>query len=570
MSLSGVFPFWKSFGFSFVFCCNFLMAYDFQKIQPEIEKIANKNDIQEFRSYMKLAMSKLTHELPLDAASEPCVKKFYQKISNGCTLPETGWAVYPSFIKAASALRKIGTGIDDPSFQVEKRKVGNLSEETNHHLYMSLGKAKTTPLLQSDIRPEYRSILGLAVEEEERWNRSCQFLLLENEQLKHLQTTLDELKEDVSKCIGSPWRVVNVRSWNSRSQELQAERIGSGIPDSVYTLFLYPTKRAFKGSWVLFKNREVNDSSFLPLQHDEENPLIVEITLIPALEYDTRPVEAGLLAIYPILPWTNLDKPKTVYPKGIGLNIGAGRSWQYQDWISLERSGDGNGCSFVLSPNCRFPLENESIWVAYSCHVLEHLDDATVFRVLLETRRVLIEEGCFIIKIPNFDEVLDAWRTRDHNFFANPYWGFPTNLWSNLGVADSLDARAAFIFSSFGSPELNGLFSGQEYLDHPRAYYGPPLVSDSYLQDLIRTGTPHEIAFELRKCILRDQKGTPDLSHQNAWSPEELKSLLTLFGFEVVTFDREKIVNIWPHLSWMRDAWHTSTFCMAKKKTAHL
>lgn len=217
----------------------------------------------------------------------------------------------------------------DPEFAKLGLKRGALSDGAVSKFVDSLQTAATVPIAEGDFAPGYvynSSILGSYAQD---INAGHSFLSLDPEHLRHLGPMLEELERPVAACIGSPWRVVNVRCWKTRPS---AKQIGAnswhtdGFPPSVLKIMVYPfgasvetgTTEMFlgdgsllslegpPGTWVLFKNSQLSHRGIAPNNGDR---LVVEITLMPSLRSDMRPVFAGSNAQYPRSPWSRSAGP---------------------------------------------------------------------------------------------------------------------------------------------------------------------------------------------------------------------------------------------------------------------
>lgn len=164
------------------------------------------------------------------------------------------------------------------------------------------------------------------------------------------------------------------------------------------------------------------------------------------------------------------------------LNLGGGR-YEHPGWLNLDIS-----TGFAFTPECVFPVDSAE--VVYSSHCLEHLDDATVDRALSETARVL--KGPLVLKLPDFDKVLQKRLERDRAFFDQ--WGIHKR-WKT----EDIDERAAIIFC------------------------GHPIKGDF-------SGTPHEVA---KRLVAQAPKERDPMLHRNAWGRDELTELLARHGFRV-------------------------------------
>jgi SAM-dependent methyltransferase len=249
------------------------------------------------------------------------------------------------------------------------------------------------------------------------------------------------------------------------------------------------------------------------------------------------------------------------------LAIGGGPKFQADGWYNLEEViGEQNTESFTLSPDCVFPFTGGDIQRIYSSHCLEHLNIPTVVRVLSECFRVLVNDGELIIKLPDFEMVLQRWKDCDEEFFNVKRWGFDAVIptWKSRGVVDCLDYRAAMVFCGFWNAEYGDHFSGK-VKDDSDAYHGPPVVSRDRLAKLRDRCTPSEISRKLREMVLENE-GLVKFNHQSAWSRFEFCNVLEVVGFAVAEGDSEVIINKYadiPQIAAMDDF---SMYFVAKKQ----
>jgi SAM-dependent methyltransferase len=221
------------------------------------------------------------------------------------------------------------------------------------------------------------------------------------------------------------------------------------------------------------------------------------------------------------------------------LNIGGGRKFNHRGWINLEGvPNPNNPFPFALTPDCIFPAASGSIGIVYSSHCLEHLDDATVARALAEARRVIADDGRLVIKLPDFDAVLAAWKGRDRAVFFDRKWGLQdiVHSWPARGVADDLDARAAYTFCGFWNAAWGEHFTDAPQARNVSAYNGPPVQIAQIAPELTRLSSPHEVARRLREAVLQSERDF-HFNHQNGWSRMEFCRLLEASGFSVVSMD---------------------------------
>lgn len=249
------------------------------------------------------------------------------------------------------------------------------------------------------------------------------------------------------------------------------------------------------------------------------------------------------------------------------LNIGGGPYFCAIGWLNLEEVKSRINISpFKLTPNCIFPLDNGVIKNVYASHCLEHLDSNTAKRVLEESLRVLENKGKLVIKIPDFDLILNAWRNNDALLFKDELWDYGSVVptWKNRNIIDCLDYRAAMLFCGFWNKAYGDHF-GRKIAKNRDAYHGPPTVEVPFLRKLISDHTPWQISSELSRIVV-DNEQDYHFNHRNAWSRSELGDLLKAAGFQVVTFDKEKILNECRHFPGIEDMKEQSLYCWSIKR----
>lgn len=251
------------------------------------------------------------------------------------------------------------------------------------------------------------------------------------------------------------------------------------------------------------------------------------------------------------------------------LAIGGGSDFHAEGWYNLEEIiGPNNPRSFVLAPDCVFPFAAGSLQRVYSSHCLEHLNIPTVVRVLSESLRVLRVNGDLIIKLPDFELVLQRWQEQDETFFHASRWGFASIIptWKNRGMDDCLDYRAAMIFCGFWNREYGEHFARKISTSHG-AYHGPPAISRTILTELRDQHSPGEISRLLRDTVLAG--GEPvKFNHQTAWSRQEFRNLLQIVGFSIISEDKRSIINRYADIPQIAEMVDISMFFLMKKTTS--
>ena len=223
----------------------------------------------------------------------------------------------------------------------------------------------------------------------------------------------------------------------------------------------------------------------------------------------------------------------------MNVNIGGGQ-FNHPGWINFDQRA-----GFRFDASTVFPVERAEI--VYSSHCLEHLDDETVDRVLSEARRL---GKRLVLKLPDFDQVLERWEIGDRKYFDR--WGLDdvTPTWRGT-VQDTINSRAAMIFCGWWN-DAYGDEWGTRTPNAKGAYHGPVVMPDSSYKVVLSSGTPHSIAHSFVARAF--ESGARYFNHRNAWSIAELVALLHQHRFAVESADKDVIcaLNI-PGIEDMRD-----------------
>lgn len=248
------------------------------------------------------------------------------------------------------------------------------------------------------------------------------------------------------------------------------------------------------------------------------------------------------------------------------LNIGGGPNFRAIGWLNFEEQKSSVNVNPVkLNAHTRFPLKDASMRLIYTSHCFEHLDNETVGNVLKESLRVLRDDGDIVVKIPDFDLILNAWKTSNASLFAYELWDYDSIVytWKNRNIEDCLDYRAAALFCGFWNDAYGNHF-GKKIFKNKNAYHGPAVVDIKTLRALIDQRTPWQISNELSRIVESREKGY-HFNHRNAWSRDEFGRLVASAGFKMVTFDREIILRKFKMIPGIKAMQEKSMYCWIKK-----
>ena len=237
------------------------------------------------------------------------------------------------------------------------------------------------------------------------------------------------------------------------------------------------------------------------------------------------------------------------------ISIGGGANYHHAGWKNFDAApGPLNPWPVAFTPKTTFPVPNAWARTVYSSHCLEHLDDATVSRVLTEARRMLRPDGALVLKLPDFEQVLERWRAGDEAYFDQ--WGMQDVIptWKNMGVEATIDAKAAMIFCGWWNDAYGDEF-GKRTPDALGAYHGPLMssMSDNF--------TPHVLARLMRQSA--NLFSPVHFNHQNAWSRAELAALIEAHGFNVISMDEIEICEKYADIPGLHEQCNISMYAVA-------
>lgn len=292
----------------------------------------------------------------------------------------------------------------------------------------------------------------------------------------------------------------------------------------------------------------------------DDHPIFRDISLLSFL--DER-YSHELLSLYTESEKVEKDK-KSVYEyldfkfnAKRFMNIGGGQ-FVFPEWLNVDINANENySIKNNLTGEEQLPIRDLEIELVYSSHCLEHLNDQQVSFVLSEAHRVLHPSGALIIKIPDFDWLLDSYRSSTLSSFSDELWNFPcaTETWSRKGIPDSIENRCAYLFCGYWNEEFGNLF-GSYNTSNENAYNGPPKIEESHLKRMLNSLSPKEFV----NFLLENSPDNVTFNHQNAWGYTEFCRLLNRFGFKLVSSDKEKISTRFSNIPGVMEMYDISSY----------
>ncbi|WP_437725554.1 hypothetical protein [Sorangium sp. So ce861] len=236
------------------------------------------------------------------------------------------WDVYTRALREGAP----AGGAPSPTFAREGYHLGRLPAAEVEAMKAALARAPIVRVTASDYAPGYMYNAHLSAEGEAAVNRDNEYLGLGPEALACARPLLAALGESARACLGTPVRVVNLRSWRTFAHAARAEANGwhrdGPYPPMVLKAMIYLSEVGPEtgstevvredgarflasgppGTFLVFKNFELIHRGVPPSRGER---LVLEVTLAPHATDDLRPVCAGQNADFPLSPWTVLEQP---------------------------------------------------------------------------------------------------------------------------------------------------------------------------------------------------------------------------------------------------------------------
>jgi hypothetical protein len=422
-----------------------------------------------------------------------------------------------------------------------------------------------------------------------------------------LSTIIFKLAPFIEASIGCKFSISNVRAWNTKKtdniQHGPTELHVDGLSEFVRKLMIYPEppnpdngtlEIIGRNGKAFVLNSAANPMAILAdvgtLKHRGINPSVsqmrpmIEITLVPSLDLNISTHFQGQNArvaflqdndfrdvknhIYSLQHKLQSDlKPRNEIVNEVNVNIGGGRGFSYPGWLNFDAASPKIPSKMIFASNTKFPYPSNFARCVYSSHCLEHLSDEVVSYLLLEVGRILSPDGCFVLKLPNFERVLFERKQNITDGILNPdLWGLTPlfDMWQRNNIAISTDSIAAMIFCGFWNTEYGEEFFARSVPLSQAAYHGPPRITSDRTKRIFESSkSPHFIASLLRSEVDQVEK-SPKFNHQNAWSFDEFVGLADVHGLELVEHD--DIFNKHSDIPTLHDMKNISQYFVFRKR----
>jgi hypothetical protein len=295
------------------------MSQDMEFHLKEAERFVGSSKLYHAAFHLGLARELAGEELPemniiLPASSRPRTGSFATR--------QYYWRMYDAYVRKATSQNRYGA--DNVEFRQRGYALGNLSPELALRLQEAVMSAPIARYSSAEELPGFISSQHDS-ESDAAVNSHSQFRLLDSAGENLLGEALAQMRDDVASCLGSPWRVVAVKSWTTPPGRPPIDMYGwhgDAWVGELYKIMIYLTpmtrrtggleifvasKEIFlestdPGKWVLFRN---SDLLHRGVPGTDSVRAVIEISLARALTYDLRLRIPGLNVHWPELPWVD-------------------------------------------------------------------------------------------------------------------------------------------------------------------------------------------------------------------------------------------------------------------------
>ena len=201
-----------------------------------------------------------------------------------------------------------------------------------------------------------------------------------------------------------------------------------------------------------------------------------------------------------------LCKNKVVLDAACGMGYGSNHLADFADRVFgidiaadvIENNTENyrkNNLMFQVASIEKLPFEDQFFDTVISLETIEHVDMHAQRNFLEEVKRVLKEDGCFVVSTPDKKFYTDAhpnWKNQFHihEFYYDEFYTFLSHYFKNVNILKQNIYPASIIWNpkSIQPLQINGLIEGNDkqihYCDPQRFDYLIAVCSDAELPDV--------------------------------------------------------------------------------------
>ncbi len=367
----------------------------------------------------------------------------------------------------------------------------------------------------------------------------------------------ENIRNTFGEYIKSPFSIVNTRAWYSKPASIEfgpSATHTDGFEPGHLKVMIYPEGLSNENGYLEIQGEKINnmpagtcvafrnsDVQHKAIPGNTKDRLSVEITLqrtfIPFDQFTPSHFNGRHYANPLHAYYYGESKSSYLPPSQTRLiNIGSGvRDWK--NWLLLDELSHPAIYPYRSSEISTLPALPGTADLIYSSHHIEHINDQALNRLLIESHRVLSNEGYLLLKYPDYDWFSNEYMTGNTEFMKNK--GVESVLWSwkAKGVADSIENRLAMMICGYWNLDYGDHFSGQVSAND-NAYHGPAILEATHLNSLLKTKPISEVCHIMRNVALADPEFKA-FNHQSAWSNAELVFRAEALGFRHFSSSKE-------------------------------
>ena len=467
--------------------------------------------------------------------------------------------------------------------KLEDISISIISKDLNNYILNSYNKKQTSFVKSSEIKIKNLLISELT---SEQFAKIDEITKLYETSYDFCRIINDNLADIIRKYCRSPYTIVNTRMWiTSPGTEPYGPNAmhTDGFYPSHFKVMIYPfglnSESGYldlgstaindepPGTVVLFRNSDILHAGVAGTKKER---LVVEITLLRTFFHLPQYHEGhpngrhyknlfivmikyiktfGLInSILKLVSKKLVKKIESFNLKFVAainsfircekINLGSGKkswiSWRCFDALTYPTIETLN-----FDKNTKLPENVKDIRLFYSSHNLEHLDDKTATNLLKQVHERLRIGGKFVIKMPDFEYLLEMYRKNKLKQINDPGVLDTMYTWPNRNIATTIENKISMVFCGYMSKSYGNHFVGDRLVSLS-PYHGPCTIPNELLKDLLLNHSVRDISKTLNQYAISDSD-FGQFNHQNAWSRKDLIEILEKMGFGFMTSDRERI-----------------------------